>query len=207
MRQKSKLIEKDGINMLIDLLIKRSSIRNFRCQEISKEIIESILEAGRLSPSGGNEQPWVFGVITDRDMINSIAEIAYNQNWIKSAPLLIVLVTRLVEDERGGRDIQKSRFPHWEKQIENMDRNLYTCLNLEEHQTKIPGTHMVLQALEYGIGSTWISYFGVKMLGELLKLPDNHIPSEIIAFGYPEKEITPRKKKDLEEIVFYNKCN
>lgn len=191
--------------MLIDLLIKRNSIRNFRNQEISKEIIESILEAGRLSPSGGNEQPWVFGVITDRDMIDIVADIAYSQKWIRSAHLLIVLVTRLVEDESGGRDIHKSRFPHWKKEIENMDKDLFSCLNLEEHQTKIPGTHMVLQALEYGIGSTWISYFDVKILGELLGLPDNHIPSEIIAFGYSQNETTHRKKKDLEKIVFYNK--
>lgn len=142
--------------MLKDLLIKRRSIRNFRCREISNDIIESILEAGRLSPSGGNEQPWIFGVITDRNVIDIVADITYSQKWIRSAPLLIVLVTRLVEDQRGERVIHKSRFPHWEKEIENMDKDLFSCLNLEEHQTKIPGTHMVLQALEYGTGSTWI---------------------------------------------------
>ena len=191
--------------MLVDLLSKRSSVRHFSSREIPDEIVHSILEAGRMSPSGGNEQPWAFGVITDQKTIGRIADIAYGQKWIKSAPLLIVLVSKIVSDERGGRDIQKYRYPRWQAEIEAMDKDLYSCLNLEEHQTKIPGTHMVLQALEYDLGSTWVSYFDVKKLAELLELPDDHIPSEIIAFGYPAKERTFSRKKDLADIVFYNK--
>ncbi len=41
----------------------------FSDKKISQEIINYILEAGRLSPSGGNEQPWKFGVINDKDLI------------------------------------------------------------------------------------------------------------------------------------------
>ena len=44
------------LTMLLDLLKNRVSIRNFTGEDISKEVIECILEAGRLSPSGGNEQ-------------------------------------------------------------------------------------------------------------------------------------------------------
>jgi len=57
------------MNMLLDLLRKRYSCRNFSDRKISKEIINYMLECGRLSPSGGNEQPWKFGVITDSDVI------------------------------------------------------------------------------------------------------------------------------------------
>ena len=142
------------------------------------------LEAGRLSPSGGNEQPWRFGIVTDKALICSISELAYNQSWIKSAPLLVVLCTSIIEDSRGGRNIQKYRFPKWSKEIEDMDKELYSYINMEEHQTKIPGTHMVLQALEYGIHSTWISYFDVVKVSNLLGLPELCFASEIIAFGY-----------------------
>ncbi len=44
-------------------------MRDFSDKKISQEIINYILEAGRLSPSGGNEQPWKFGVINDKDLI------------------------------------------------------------------------------------------------------------------------------------------
>jgi nitroreductase len=46
-----------------------------------------MLEAARLSPSGGNEQPWMFGVITDRLLIKQISKLAHGQKWIASAPI------------------------------------------------------------------------------------------------------------------------
>lgn len=85
-----------------------------------------------------------------------------------------------------------------------MEDKVYSVLNMEEHQTKIPGTHMVLAALECGISSTWISYFDVEKISELLKLPITCIASEIIAFGYEANRKEPIKKKRLDEIVFYN---
>lgn len=190
--------------MLLDIIRKRTSVRKFADKDISDNILRDMLEAGRLSPSGGNEQAWKFGVIKDKAIIEKLAEAAYNQNWIKTAPLVIVLCTTIVEDERGGRDIQNSRFPKWSDAINSMDKELYSIINVEEHQTMIPGTHMILQALENGIYSTWISYFNVEKVSELLGLPKLIIPSEMIAFGYPETEPKVRPKKALEQIVFYN---
>ncbi len=190
--------------MLLNLLKKRCSVRKFSGKEVSEEIIDYILEAGRLSPSGGNEQPWKFVVIKDKGIKKKVSQIAYNQTWIENADFLIVLITRIVTDEEGGRDIQKARFPEIEAEIESMDKDLYSKLNQEEHQTKIPGTHMVLAALEHGIGSTWISYFKVNELSKLLGLPEEYLPSEIIAFGYPKTEMKATKKKKKDEVVFYN---
>lgn len=190
--------------MLLDILRKRTSVRSFAEDGIPQNVLMDILEAGRLSPSGGNEQAWKFGVITDKAMIERLSEAAYKQNWIKTSPLLIVLCTTIVEDERGGREIQKNRFTKFREKIGEMDKYLYSALNSEEHQTKIPGTHMILQALEYGVYSTWISYFEVNKVSELLRLPKLTIPSEIIAFGYPKEEPKVRAKKALEQIVFYN---
>jgi nitroreductase len=191
--------------MILDLLRKRCSVRNFSDMPIPESILADILEAGRLSPSGGNEQPWQFGVITGKEQIESISQAAYKQAWIASAPLLIVLCCTIVADNRGAREIQKRRFPKWKNEIENMDKELYSCLNIEEHQTKIPGTHMMLQALEYGIYSTWISYFDAEEVAMILGLPDFWIPSEIIAFGYPAGNESPRDKKSLQDVVFYDR--
>jgi nitroreductase len=190
--------------MIVELLSARSSVRRFQDRPVPEKVLQEILEAGRRSPSGGNEQSWLFGAITDRALIAQIAEIAYQQRWIARAPLLIVLVTIGVDDSRGGRDIQKARFPEYAHEIDQMDQSLYWALNQEEHQSKIAGTHMAMAALERGIGSCWVSKFEVSRLKDLLRLPARHVPSEILIFGYPEQVRAPRPKKDLAEIVFYN---
>ncbi len=191
--------------MILDLLKKRTSTRKFTGKDAPSEVINYILEAGRLSPSGGNEQPWKFGLITNKELINEISKIAYNQSWIKSANFLVVLCTYTVDKSRGGRDIQKVRYPGLAESIENMEDEIYTKLNQEEHQTKIPGTHMVLAALEHGLGSTWISYFDVDKLTQFLNLPEPYMASEIIAFGYPANDQKVTAKKSFSEVVFYNK--
>jgi nitroreductase len=190
--------------MIVDLLSKRVSVRKFRDQPIPDDVLHEILEAGRLSPSGGNEQPWLFGVITDPALIARIAEAARGQTWIAKAPLLMVLCVTIVSDERGGRDIQLHRYPEYADVIKQMDKELYSALNQEEHQTKIAGAHIALAALERGVGSCWVSRFEVRRVAELLNLPEGTIPSEILVLGYPEKTRKPTGKKSLDEVVFYN---
>jgi len=190
--------------MIVELLRSRYSVRKFQDRPIPEDVVQTILDAGRLSPSGGNEQPWLFGVITDRELIAGVAELAYRQEWIAKAPLLIVLCAVGVDDRRGGRDIQKMRYPEHAATIDAMDRDFYLALNQEEHQTKIAGTHMVLAAWERGIGSCWISRFRVRSLADLLGLRDGCLPSEILAFGYPEGEFRISRKKSMDEVVFRN---
>lgn len=193
-----------GFNLITSLLKQRVSVRKFQKRPVPEEVIRDMLEAARLSPSGGNEQPWMFGVITHCATIKKISRLAHGQKWIASAPLLIVLCTVCVDDVRGGRDIQKHRYPHFSWEISQMPQELYWALNQEEHQTKIPGTHMVLAALEHGLASCWISRFSVMGVAELLKLPDHCLPSEMLAFGYPVLAQEPRHKKSLDELVFWD---
>jgi nitroreductase len=103
--------------VITELLRTRFSVRQFRDQPVPDNVLQDILEAGRLSPSGGNEQPWAFGVITDPTLIAQVAEIAHRQTWIAQAPLLIVLCTLGVDESRGGRDIQLARFPEYAEAI------------------------------------------------------------------------------------------
>jgi nitroreductase len=110
-----------------------------------------------------------------------------------------------VEKSRGARNIQKVRFPKYADIIDEMEEDVYIRLNAEEHQTKIPGSHMILAALEYGIGTNWISYFDVDKVSELLNLPERCIASEIITFGYPADENQQKLKRDFDDVIFLNK--
>ena len=195
--------------MILDLLRDRFSARKFQDKPVPQGVVQDMLEAARLSPSGGNEQAWAFGVITDADMIRKVAEVSYdNQRWMVGAPLLVVLCTRIVdvEPDPASRDV---RFPELTEDIRAISKEVRDAIYMEEHQVKIPGTQMAMVALEHGIQCTWISFFAVRKLAELLKLPEGYLPSNILAFGYPAVEDPARRegrprKRALAEIVFYN---
>jgi len=188
--------------MIVKLQRKRSSVRKFTDEPVLSAVIDEMLEAARLSPSGGNAQDWAFGVVTDRTLIARIATAAYQQDWIAGAPLVIVLCTKGGTDAPGERRIQKQRFPHLAEQIDAMDDDLYLALNMREHQTKIAGTAMTMAALEHGVGSTWVSKFDVDAVAALIAPPDGFVPSEILVFGYATEDRGPAPKKALDEIVF-----
>ena len=189
---------------ITELLKVRTSVRRFQDKSVPQSVLEEILEAGRLSPSGGNEQPWHFKVITDPGLVTQIAHIAHRQHWMAHAPLLIVLCTVFVDDARGGRDIQIQRYPEHASAIASLDQNLYWALNQEEHQTKIVGTHMILAALEHGVGACWVSRFEVYSLARLLTLPEGVLPAEILVFGYPAHQQKPVAKKRWAEVISFN---
>lgn len=188
--------------MLLDLLKARASCRRYQSKPIAPEIIDYMLECARLSPAGGNKQPWKFGVVTDRERIRLLAGAAsvnFNQSWVETAPLVIALCTELHDEPRGS--IQLNRFSAQREKVAALDRDLYAILEMEEHQTKIPGEHMVLAALEYGIQSCWISSLDCERAGEILGL-EGYLVSNLITFGYPETERPATPKKSLEEIAF-----
>ena len=195
--------------MIIELLRDRFSVRKFKNKAIPQEVLREMLEAGRLSPSGGNEQAWVFGVVTDRDIIWRISRSCYGQKWIAAAPLIIVLCTRTVDYVEEPRGISKSRFPDLAEEIDAVSPELYAALYMEESQIKIPGTQMTLVALEHGIGCTWVSFYNVREVANIIKLPNGYLPSNILVFGYPDgdnpsKRENKSRKGKLGDIVFAN---
>lgn len=191
------------MSILLDLIEKRYSCREFSDKVIPDDIIRYIVECGRLAPSGGNEQPWKFGIITDKALIGEMAKAAsrlYDQSWIVKAPLIIVLCTQIF-DVSG--ELGMGRFPSFHDRLQSIDRELYAIVNMEEHQTKIPGEHMVLAALEHGIYSTWISCVDCERVEDLLGVRGYHV-TNLLVFGYPEKSRPVTPKKSLEDITFTN---
>ena len=73
----------------LEAIKKRRSIRQYSGGAIPKADLETIVDAGRLAPTGSNRQPWDFVVITDRAMI---AQFKVSSPWIASAAAVIVVV-------------------------------------------------------------------------------------------------------------------
>ena len=68
------------------------AVRAFQSTPISSEQVQHILESGRLTGSGSNQQPWHFIVVDDSIELQKLAEVAKSGPYIAQAPLAIVVV-------------------------------------------------------------------------------------------------------------------
>lgn len=77
-----------------EALTTRRSVRSFKPEPVSRELLERVVNAGRLAPTARNEQPWEFVVITDARKRREIAAVADNGRFIADAPACIVVLSK-----------------------------------------------------------------------------------------------------------------
>ena len=196
----------------MDVVRKRRSIRKFKDAPVPEEAVNDILESARLSPSGGNSQNWLFGVITDKEVIRELAEDAGPQAWIAQTPLVIAVCAGItwkigeqVEDDHGMK-INKTRFtPELIQYLQDYPDQEAVAVLLENGTVMVPGEHICLTAASHGLGSCWIGDINVKKASEILRLPDTYACVFLILIGYPDMEPVEIPRRTREEITFFNR--
>ena len=92
------------------------AVRRYRPDPVPDEVVHRIVEAGRLTGSGGNAQPWHFVVVTDRDTIDRMGPMLRTGPYASRAPLVIVVAvekeTRLGVSD-ASRAIQSMLLVAW----------------------------------------------------------------------------------------------
>ena len=73
----------------LEAIQKRRSVRKYTGAPISRADIEKILDAARMAPSGYNQQPWHFIVVTDRGVIQDHSKIGI---WSEKTSAIIAVV-------------------------------------------------------------------------------------------------------------------
>jgi nitroreductase len=175
---------------LLDLINFRQSDRAYLSTQVEEEKIKRILEAGRLSPSACNAQPWKFIVINDQELKNKIADCTSSKvlgmnHFTKQAPVHIAIVEEKANfTSNAGSLIKGKHFP---------------LIDIG-----IAAEHMCLQAAAEGVGSCMLGWFDETKVKKLLNIPKSKRVPLIITIGYPEKETREKRRKDLSEIVTYN---
>jgi nitroreductase len=173
-------------NQVLDAIRKRRSIVKFDSTPIDEQKINAILEAARWAPSWINRQPWKFIVIKDQATKKKLSEVVPTlfSKSLQEAPLCIAVTVNQEEDpyhfvEAGAIAMQ----------------------------------NMALAAESLGLHTSWIGVFDVKNRGDstenlvkrILGLPKAYRVISILPVGYTSLEIAPSQRKDLDEIVFYDK--
>ena len=180
----------DGKKML-ELIISRQSDRKYSDKPIEKEKLERIVEAGRMSPSACNAQPWKFIVVNEPVLLGKIAEAAsaklIGMNiFVGQAPVLIIIVREKpnMSSRAGGT-------------IKNKD---YSLIDIG-----LAAENICIQAKAEGLGSCLIGWFDEKMVRKLLGIPRSKRVELIITLGYTLNDSREKKRKPAEETVSYNK--
>ncbi|CAB5086660.1 hypothetical protein D3OALGA1CA_615 [Olavius algarvensis associated proteobacterium Delta 3] len=172
----------------LDALIHhRRSVRAFSSRPVSRDTILSLCEAARWAPSACNSQTWRFIAVTEKETIQRICREAMRpvipNKWLVQAPLLMVGCSQLdiIANRIGGR---------------------ITGIEYYRIDLGIAMEHMVLKAVELGLGTCWIGWFREDRIREILDIPERVWVSALLAIGYP-KDAPPRKRgrKPLDAIL------
>lgn len=167
-----------------DLIRTRESIRNYDAgKPVPGDVLERILEAGRLAPSACNNQPWRFLVISSREMLAKVRD-CYDREWFKQAPHVLVIA--------GLKD------KAWVRGFDGY--------NSIETDLAIAMTHILLAAENEGVGGCWIENYNPGLLYKALNVPENQVIYGITPLGYTKpdyKKSGIKKRKSLEDIVEY----
>jgi nitroreductase len=160
----------------------RESVRSYDSRRpIDNEIIVRILEAGRIAPSAANLQPWIFVVVSSKEMLEKVHR-CYPRTWFCEAPHILIV--------KGNRKIA------W-----NRAQDGYNSL---ETDLTIAMDHMILAAENEGIGTCWIANFDPVILRNELQIKPDEFVFAMTPLGYPKggfKKKSVKQRKSLNEIV------
>ena len=205
MDQEKRLTTKEAMS-------RRRSIRKFKPDPVPDECITAMLESARLAPSGCNAQPWRFKVVRDPEIRSLLAQAAHNQRFIAEAPVVLVCCA----DVQGYLDGSVSGIQDLGK-IGAVEENVVTVLvkNIEQLRTTsveqlgariaanvaIAVEHMVLRALDFGLGSCWIRFLDAERIKRQFGWGENIFVFALLPVGYPAEAPAPRKRLPMEALL------
>jgi nitroreductase len=175
----------------LEIAHSRHSIRNYKKDPISPEIIERCLEAAQIAPSACNAQPWHFVVVNDPKLKNSVADATSDKilplnHFTKQAPVHIIIVKEKANISSQFGSVVKNK--------------QYSLIDIG-----IAAEHICLQAASEGLGTCILGWFNEKRIKTLLDIPSTKRIPLIVVMGYPEKTKEKRRaRKKISEIVSYN---
>lgn len=163
----------------LECIASRRSIRRFTERPVEADKVQALLASAMAAPSAGNQQPWRFIVITDREMRENIADTSPYAKMLPEAPLAIVVCG----ETTGLRHPQM-----WQQDCAAATQN------------------MLLAAHAIGLGAVWLGFYPhterSQPLSQLLGLPAEVLPMAVIAIGYPGERKEPALRYDAAHVRY-----
>lgn len=149
----------------LDMCRERWSVRKFAPEQISPEHMGRIMEAGRNAPSACNYQPQRMLVLQSEAAISRVRAITH---WAFNAPTVIIACADLGESWKGTDGVDSA-----------------------EVDTAIALDHMMMEAWECGVGSTWVRGFDERVVRQAFGIPATWKVVAMMPMGYPAEDARP----------------
>jgi len=78
----------------LEMIAVRRSVRKYKSDPVSRELLTKIIDVGRLAPTAHNDQAWEFVVVTEASMRRQLAELADYGKFIADAPACILVLSK-----------------------------------------------------------------------------------------------------------------
>jgi len=160
----------------LEAIRERRSIRKYKPDAIPKEMLEQLVDAGRLAATARNEQPWEFVVVTDKEVLKKLGGLADHGPFIADAAACIAVFCK--------------------------DGKYY----LEDGCAATENILIAVAALHLGacwVAGDKKPY--CPAVAELLGVPEGYRLISLLALGY-EVEPTPvKKKRELSDVIHWEK--
>lgn len=173
---------------LFELIKARHSGRSYdSTRAISKEEINILIEAVRLTPSCFGDEPWRYVICNKQNNQDAWEKLLCcldesNQKWAKDTPLLIISLS--------AKNFRKP----------GKGENLWA-----DHDTGAANYALMLQAAAMGLMAHQMGGFDRDKIVKEFNIPNDFNIMSVIAVGYEEEnaEIKEKKRRPMEEIFFY----
>ena len=159
----------------------RRSVRAYKDADVEEDKLKKVLEAAMLSPSANNRQEWKFIVVKNKETRKKLTAAALGQSFVGEAPVVIVACAT------ESNSIMECGQP------------TYTV------DVSIACAYMILQAYELGLGTCWIGDFKEDSVKRTLMIPKHVRVVAMTPLGYPAGPPSEKSRKNLDQIVCFEK--
>lgn len=164
-----------------ELIRIRRSIRGYKPDPVSEDVLHRVLGAGRIAPTAANLQPFHLIVVTDEE-IRAHMKAAYARDWFFNAPVILV----------GCIEPAKA----WQRA---------DGFNAGEVDLAIVMDHIILAATEEGLGTCWVGNFDEAKTKEILGIPNDVRVIAMTPLGYPNANPRPFARKRIEDLLHHDR--
>lgn len=179
---------------VMELIQSRQSCRSYQDKPVSREDLMQIAEAGRLSPSACNAQPWKFIIVDEPEAKAKMCDALVVDGgitgcaWREKAPAFIAIV----EQPANVMPIVKEYY--------------HDAQRFAQGDLGMAAMSMCYEAMQLGLSTCILGLNDQKKMEQHFGIPEGRTVRMVLAVGYSAEDAEPRAKvrKPLEEVCSFN---